>query len=158
MGKFDDSGIFSPNKYKKKDSHPSHTGVINISYDTLKALNLQMKDTGEAKLEVAGWRKRDKPDMISLKISLPKEREDSGGRSRDRDDDRGERSRGSVRRDDDDRGERRSARRDDDDYDRGERRSSRRDDDDEIPFDDRRSSRRETRGRDRDDEGDERDL
>lgn len=107
MGKYDDTGIFSPNKFKKKDVHPSHKGVINLSHATLKALLASYQDTGEAKLEVAGWRKKDNPDMISLKIQLPR---DSGDNDRDRGrDDRGDgrdrdndRSRGSYRRDDDD--------------------------------------------------------
>lgn len=150
MGKFDDKGVLSPNKFRKNnDKAPTHTGIIDIGRDTLKQLLVNMKENGEAKLEIAGWRKTDKPDMLSLKVSIPREREEGsrgGGsrvRSRDDDDDYDsrDRSRGSARRrDDDDRG--RSRKRDEeDDY------------DNDIPFEDRRSSRRSNR-RD-DDEGDE---
>lgn len=143
MGKFDDKGILSPNKFRKgNDRAPTHTGIIDIGRETLKQLLVNMKDTGEAKLEISGWRKTDKPDMLSLKIQIPREREEGG---------RGGGSRGRSR-DDDDRGESRSSRNRDSDYeDRG--RSRKRDEDDEydndIPFEDRRSSRRSNR---RDDE------
>lgn len=154
MGKFDDQGFFGPNKFKKRDNHPTHTGLVNLSHETLKALLASYQDTGEAKLEIAGWRKTDKPDMISLKIQLPKEREggDRGGRSSGRGE---ERSRGSYRRDD----------RDDD---RG--RSNTRSRDDDFPGDrvarsrgdDRDTRRRDPEDRDgrysRDDYGDDRDL
>jgi hypothetical protein len=152
MGKFDDKGILSPNKFRKNnDKAPTHTGIIDIGRDTLKQLLVNMKDNGEAKLEIAGWRKTDKPDMLSLKVSIPREREEGN---------RGGGSRGRARDDDDDRGSRNSRGRDrDDEYEsRGERSSTRRARDDdyednEPPFEDRRSSRRSNR-RD-DDEGDE---
>jgi hypothetical protein len=143
MGKFDDKGILSPNKYRKgNDKAPTHTGIIDIGRETLKQLLVNMKDSGEAKLQIAGWRKTDKPDMLSLKVSIPQEREEGsrgGGRSRSRDDDdydSRDRSRGSARRDDDDRG-------------RSRKRDEEEDYDNEPPFEDRRSSRRSNR---RDDE------
>jgi len=161
LGKFDDKGIFGPNKYRKgNDRAPTHKGVVDLSHETLKALLAAYQDTGTAKLEIAGWRKDGNPDQISLKVSLPREQDSrGGGRDRDREDDRGrsnERSRGSVRRDDDDRG-----------YDdRDDRRA--RSYDEEPPFEERRSARRDDdRGRDRDEDhgrrrgrdlGDERDL
>jgi len=148
MGKFDDTGIISPNKYRKgNDKAPTHKGVINLSRDTLKKLLQAFNDDGEAKLELSGWRKTDKPDMISLKIQLPYE---GGGEKR-----------GGSRRRDDDEDDRRSTRRDRDRYDdrdddRGSRGRDRdRDYDDEIP------SKRQSRGRDKyddDDYRDERDL
>ena len=138
MGKFDDKGILSPNKFRKgNDRAPTHTGIIDIGRDTLKALLVSMKDTGEAKLEISGWRKTDKPDMLSLKIQIPRERSEGGSRSRSRDDD-------------DDRPARRSdRRRDDDEEDDRPRRNARRDDDDEPPFE-------RSRSRNRDDEYDDR--
>lgn len=152
MGKFDDKGILSPNKYRKgNDRAPTHTGIIDIGRETLKQLLVNMKENGEAKLEISGWRKTDKPDMLSLKIQIPRQREEGGrgggsrGRSRDDDDyDSRDRSKGSYRRDDeDDRGDRRSTRGRDDDY------------GNEPPFEDRRLSRRSNR---RADEGGEDEL
>lgn len=143
MGKFDDKGIFGPNKFRKgNDKAPTHKGIVNLSHEMLKALLQNYKDTGEAKLEIAGWRKTDNPDQISLKISIPRERDE---------DDRGSRSSPRRRRDDDDEDTRPPRRRAE---------TRRRDDDeddynDDIPFEDRPRGRKARRD---DDYGDERDL
>ncbi len=75
-GKFDDRGYFGSNKFRKTEKAPTHTGKITLSKDTLMELNRIYKDGGDATLALAGWRKNDNPGTLSLKVSIPRPREE----------------------------------------------------------------------------------
>ena len=78
-GRFEDRGFFSQNKKRSNERAPSHTGKITLSETTLQAL-IELQESGqEASLELAGWRKEDNPGMVSLKVSLPRQRDEDGG-------------------------------------------------------------------------------
>ena len=132
--KFQDSGFFGKNKFKKTDKHPAFTGKVDLSPQTLKELNRRYQDGEDIAIDLSGWRNDNDRQLINLKVQPAYQKEGGNQQSEDR-------SRGSYRRDDEPERETRGRSRDDD-----------------FPGDRRRDQDEPRRNSRRDEYGDEGDL
>lgn len=67
-GKFFDMGIITPNQNRNNPKAPSHKGVVDLSPQTLQALNEAYKNGEPLKLQLSCWRKNDNPNALSVKL------------------------------------------------------------------------------------------
>lgn len=91
-----DSGVLSRSDDRKSSNSPTHSGRIQLSKDTLKALNAMYKDGEDPIIYLKGWTTK-KQGLLSLRIEAPlKYREEIGASDVPRDDRRAAQSRGRA--------------------------------------------------------------